>query len=220
MNDFVDKLKRYLFEKKVSQTELSTNLGYSDTYISRILNGKDKINTKFIATFLDKYKDFDSNEEFALPKYTEKIEPVKLNFRLAPVINRYAYASYTDSWDDPEFIETLQTLPTTEMEDGNYLWFEVKGDSMSSETYPSIEEGDFILGRELYKHHWEHLQLRRVKVWIIVHREKGILIKEIVKQKGSVITCFSWNALIGQFDLDLNDINQMFYFKQLLRTKM
>jgi phage repressor protein C with HTH and peptisase S24 domain len=150
----------------------------------------------------------------------ESIEPVTLNFRLVPVINRYAYASYVDSWDDPGYIESMQTLPTTEMEDGNYLWFEVKGDSMTSETYPSIEEGDYILGRELYKHHWQQLQLRRIKVWIIVHRTKGILIKEIVKQDKNIITCHSWNRFIEPFPLDLNDINQLFYFKQLLRTKM
>lgn len=207
--------------------KLRENLKYSQSKMAEILNitvrtyqnyeGKDVLSENISTLINAKFSD---SENITLPKYTEKVEPVKLNFRLVPVINRYAYASYTDSWDDPEFIETLQTLPTTEMEDGNYLWFEVKGDSMSSETYPSIEEGDYILARELYKHHWGQLQLRRVKIWIIVHREKGILIKEIVKQSGSVITCLSWNPLVKEFDLDLSEINQLFYFKQLLRTKM
>lgn len=137
-----------------------------------------------------------------------------------PLVSRLAYASYTESWDDKDFIETMQTIPTFALEDGNYLWFEVKGDSMSSDASPSIEEGDYILGRELYREHWDHLQLKRTKVWVIHHQEKGLMLKEIIRQSGSEIECRSWNPIVKNFTLDLKDIVQMFYFKELRKTKL
>ena len=48
-------------KKKYSQTEIAAKMGYSIEYISRILNGKDKMNLKFVSKFKECYPEFDNN---------------------------------------------------------------------------------------------------------------------------------------------------------------
>jgi transcriptional regulator with XRE-family HTH domain len=52
---------KYVYEKKLQQNEIALKMGYSVEYISRILNGKDKMNIKFVSKFKECYPDFDKN---------------------------------------------------------------------------------------------------------------------------------------------------------------
>lgn len=99
-----------------------------------------------------------------------------------PLVSQYAYAGYLNGFTDPEYIEELETIPfpTSKLMKGVYRWFEVKGDSMFSEDAEKpINEGDYVLGRELQRHHW--VSELHINQWyfIIVHKEEGILVKRI-----------------------------------------
>jgi hypothetical protein len=50
---------------------------------------------------------------------------------------------------------------------------------------------------------------------VINHKEFGLLIKEIIKQKGPILTCHSWNRNVKDFDVNLGEINQLFYMKEI-----
>lgn len=101
---------------------------------------------------------------------------------------------------------------------GNYIAFEVKGDSMDNGMRDSFESGDIILTRELNICHWkEGLQFKRRPYWVIVFGS-SILIKQIVAQdleKGE-ITCHSLSGSpeYHDFTLNLNEVKALFYVVQ------
>jgi hypothetical protein len=181
---------------------------------------------------IDKFKlnlrDFEKEKDTYLlndaKELTKKIESLS---RLVPVFDQVAFATPLSEWDTPEWLNERRFIGTTLPEDGKYFWFHIKGDSMSRDSRSSIENGDYVLGRELYKEHWkDKLQLHRVNIWIIIHKERGPMCKEIIHHNVNygVITCNSWNTDIEpidkQFDLLLDDVIKLYYFKELKREKL
>jgi len=71
----------------------------------------------------------------------------------------------------------------------------------------------------LKKEYWK-CKLHLPRIFIIVHRESGILCKEIVEHNcdNGIITCHSFNPQNRDFELDLNDIAQLFYLKEITRA--
>ncbi len=135
-------------------------------------------------------------------------------FRLIPVVSRFAYASYAERWDDPEYINHLETIPVDLPKDGKYLCFEVKGDSMSYDKPNSIEDGDKVIGRELKREYWgDKLRISDYSEWVIVHKQRGILVKSIISQdieKGDIV-CHSYNPIEKDLTINLDDVNSLFY---------
>lgn len=217
-------LKRLMKDGGYTQNDFSLKIGKSQSSISMICNGSMAFPLDWHELILDKTgidsRKYEISDNISrVKKFDEGLEVVANSMRSVPLINRFAYASYSEHWDDSEFIQSMEQIPTLQLEDGNYLWFEVKGDSMCREENPSIDEKDLVLGRELYRHHWDKLQLRRAKIWVINHKERGLMIKEIVSQStDGYIKCVSWNPLVQDFELHLNDINQLFYIKELRKT--
>ncbi len=230
MIDF-DKLKK---ELGLSQKDIAALIDVSPQAINNAKRGMIGVPESWINKLADKLIDVDisnylinSNPKkkdgtitMERPKRDYNIPTIMREIRELPVVSKLAYASYAENWNDPEYIESMETIPTFQLEDGNYLWFEIKGDSMVNDYGNGIDEGDFLLGRELYKHYWPSLQLRRIKAWVIVHKERGIVVKEIIKQVDSIITCHSWNNMVDDFELNLDDVVQLFYFKELRKTKL
>ena len=208
-------LERLIFDLKIKKNEFANIVGKRNSTVSTNIMRKTLpkgwlmlLEKEFPDVNFANYEILDLDQKpTTLKKYTSNIKVLEKDIRLVPLINRYAYASYSESWNDNEFIESMELLPTFHQEDGNYLWFEIKGDSMTRNDDPSLNEGDYVLGRELYNHHWMNLQLRRAKVWVINHRVQGLMVKEVVKQKDNVITCHSWNPIVPHFDVDLNEVN-------------
>ena len=129
---------------------------------------------------------------------------------VAPLISQYAYGGYMRGFADPIYIKEQPTYTArVKHNGGKYVAFEVKGDSMDDRSYRSICEGDLILGRELQKEYWTS-RLHIPKVFIIVHKEEGVVIKEIVEHDVETgrILCHSWNPLpeYEDFELNLKDV--------------
>ncbi|MDP3469814.1 MAG: hypothetical protein Q8S11_15845, partial [Daejeonella sp.] len=143
-----------------------------------------------------------------------------------PVIRQRAYAGYLRGYEDPEYYEDAPTMTIDVYKEhkGNYLAFEVVGDSMTTfdpkEARQSIYDGYFVVGREVQRQHWKYkLHTHYVDSWIIIHQTEGILIKKIINHdvENGIITIHSLNPdkdLYPDQDLQLEEVQQIFNIVQ------
>ena len=132
-----------------------------------------------------------------------------------PLVHQYAYAGYLSGFGDPEYLEELPIIPfpVDSLPKGNYLAFEVKGDSMDNgllESYPNRSQ---VLAREVQKHHWQNkLHINQWKAFVIVHRTEGILLKRIINHntETGILTLHSLNDMYEDFEVSLDDCVQLF----------
>lgn len=151
-------------------------------------------------------------------------QPLQLeNIVYAPLVSQYAYAGYISGYADEEYIENLPVVPFIADHEakGNYVAFEVRGDSMDNGTDEGYMEGDRLLGREIPPDLWANSKLH-IRKWdfIIVHTE-GILIKRIIAHDVDkhLITIHSLNEMYEDKVLDLKDVRKIFNVIELQRPK-
>lgn len=77
------------------------------------------------------------------PQYNEAT-PIQQDVVYIPLVNQFAYAGYLDGYTDTSYMEQLPKIPFIVDKEGhgNYIAFEVKGDSMNNGTEESYLEGD------------------------------------------------------------------------------
>jgi transcriptional regulator with XRE-family HTH domain len=144
-----------------------------------------------------------------------------ISVTIAPLIGQYAQAGYLNGYADPEYIENQPIYyAIKKYSGGNYVAFEVRGDSMDNGLRNAICTGDIILGRELYKDYWLS-KLHIPRIFIIVH-EDGICCKEIIDHdvENGIITCHSYNPdknRYPDYQVHLKNVRQLFYMKELRR---
>lgn len=140
-----------------------------------------------------------------------------------PLVTQYAYAGYLCGYADEEYIETLPTVPfiVDKEAHGNYVSFEVKGDSMDDGTDDAYKEGDRLLCREILPQYWIQSTLH-IRKWdfVIVH-EEGILMKRIIHHdlQNHTITIHSLNSFYPDRVIDLREVRQIFNVIELQRIK-
>lgn len=151
-------------------------------------------------------------------------KPMKLeHIVFAPLVSQYAYAGYLSGYADEEYIEGLPVVPffADHEAKGNYVAFEVRGDSMDDGTDEGYMEGDRVLGREISPDLWVNSKLH-IRKWdfVIVHTE-GILIKRIIAHdvEKHLITIHSLNDMYEDKVLDLKDVRKIFNVIELQRSK-
>ncbi len=151
-------------------------------------------------------------------------KPMKLeHIVFAPLVSQYAYAGYLSGYADEEYIEGLPVVPffADHEAKGNYVAFEVRGDSMDDGTDEGYMEGDRVLGREIPSDLWVSSKLH-IRKWdfIIVHTE-GILVKRIIDHDVDkhLITIHSLNDMYEDKVLDLKDVRKIFNVIELQRPK-
>lgn len=116
-----------------------------------------------------------------------------------------------EEWEDESF-------EVSQIAHGNYLAFEVKGDSMDDGTRKSFEAGDRVLVRELNKIYWtDKLRYRDYPYWVVVF-DSSVLIKQIINQdiEKGIITFHSLNPSpeYCDFTLCIDDIRKLYYVVQ------
>lgn len=131
-----------------------------------------------------------------------------------PLVSQYAYAGYLTGFGDPEYIDTLPKIDFTPERHmtGNYVAFEVKGDSMNDGSADSYLEGELLICREVESIYWKDSKLFiNKRDFVIIHKE-GILIKRIITHdvENHKITIHSLNPLYPDEVLDLADVKQIF----------
>ncbi len=214
-----DDVRKILEECDFQLNEIAEKLNISPQNLNNWLNVKDiKVSTlEKIAFAINKsiYFFFESDKgNISIPEISHDVTS-------APLISQYAYAGYLSGFSDHEFLESQpHYIAARRYNGGHYVAFEVRGDSMDDGTKRSICEGDILLGRELRKDLWQ-FKLHVPKVFIIVHRTDGICCKEIVDHnvETGIITCHSWNPdpEYKDFELNMKDILQLFYVKEISR---
>lgn len=143
-----------------------------------------------------------------------------------PLVPFSAYARYAndactpleqekETWDEVEFI-------VDKIGHGNYMGFEIKGDSMDDDSKRSFTQGDLVLARELDKTHWKDgLRYEKFPFWIIV-LEGTILCKQITSQdiETGDITCHSLNPSpeYSDFTINLSKVCRIFNIIQKTST--
>ncbi|MCF2218362.1 MULTISPECIES: S24 family peptidase [Chryseobacterium] len=137
-----------------------------------------------------------------------------LKIMYVPLANQYAQAGYLSRFADEEYIESLPTIPFSDDVEhrGEYMCFEVRGDSMDDGSYESYLEGDIILCRNIRQDYW--MSKLHYDKWdfVIVHKEKGILVKRIINHdvERGIITLHSLNEYYEDFEIHLQDVAKLF----------
>jgi DNA-binding XRE family transcriptional regulator len=138
-----------------------------------------------------------------------------------PLVSYYAQAGYLSGFGDPDYLDSLPKIPfSADVEHkGDYLCFEVRGDSMDDGSSASILERDILLCRNVRKEYWRSkLHINKWR-FVIVHRTEGILVKEIIKHDvaSGVITIHSLNDMYDDQELHLKDVSQIFNIVEIRR---
>lgn len=130
------------------------------------------------------------------------------------LVSQYAYAGYLSGYGDDEYLDSLPLIdftPDREMT-GNWLAFEVRGDSMDDGSKESYIEGEIVICREVEPDYWRDSRLFiNKRDFVIVHKE-GILIKRIIAHDVDkhTITIHSLNPLYKDRTINLKDVLQIY----------
>lgn len=114
-----------------------------------------------------------------------------------PLVLQKAYAGYLVGWGDPDYVDELPKHPiiVSRPHRGEYISFQVLGDSMDDGTERAIKEGDIITGRKIERSLWRNkLHIKEYGEFIVV-TTKGIIVKHIIShdpEKGDIV-CRSYN---------------------------
>lgn len=212
METIGSRLKKMLQNKGVTAYEASKATGIAESTLSRIITHNTKPNSKN-RKILAEY--FGVSEDWYI---TDEVEAIPVDFKLmstmhVPFVNQYAYGGYLSGFGDQEYLENLPTLPWSNDQEhkGDYLCFEVKGDSMDDGSWQSILEGDILLCRNIRKDYWKSKLHIHKWDFVIVHQEKGIIVKRIIKHDvdAGIITIHSLNDFYDDQEIDLREVSQI-----------
>lgn len=222
-SDILEELLSYL---RISANNLSVEIGLnSNVSIYHIKKGRNKISPKIAKAITDRYKNI--NYEYLLTgegdmlnnNSTESKEFTKENslessVMFVPLVNQYGYSTYLNRFTDEKYIEELPKIPflNDREKDEDFLCFEVKGDSMDNETTESYIEGDILFCRNIRQEYWKSkLHINKWK-FVIVHKELGVLIKQIVKHdvNQDTLTLHSLNNYYDDIEIHLKDVSKIF----------
>lgn len=224
-----ERLKFYIKERNYTQKEFSASIGLSSGYINAIRNS---ISPEVLSKIKERYPEL--NTEWLLRGTGEMIqmegkplmvgEPEgtynrelkeKIYEGLTPVrlVSIKARGGWTDNYYSEEYVRDMPTVLIESDKDyqGNYMAFEVDGDSMEPEYYP----GDIVICREVKRELWKYKLHYDQYDFVIAHGTKGIMIKEIIDHdvENGIITCHSLNNPDGKnndFQIKLGEVALLF----------
>lgn len=251
METIGQRLKKVLEEKDITMYRISKELGLSKSTLTNYITGRtkpDSIKLAAICDFLgiNKVWLLTGNGEPLVSPFTVQVvnevreaaieyrraDPAPLNevqlanqvlIKNVPLVNQYAYAGYLSGYTNQSYMDELPAVPfiVDHEAQGNYVAFEVRGDSMNDGTEDSYLEGDRLLCREIQRHLWAQSRLH-IRKWdfVIVHKD-GILIKRIIDHNTQTheLTIHSLNPLYEDRIIRLDEIRQIFNVIEIQRTK-
>jgi hypothetical protein len=125
-----------------------------------------------------------------------------------------AFGSYLSHYQDPDFLEEFETVsfPVDHNPKGNYIAFDVQGDSMNGGKIDDTKDGAELLCRELGRQHWRDGFRDSRLGWVIVHNDTVLFkdIKYFNSDTGDIV-CSSRSGLPQHpdFTINLNDVRQI-----------
>jgi len=228
----IEKALNLLYASDLSNYRVAQETGITEATIGNYRNRKTRP-TLANAEILIKYFSKNDEEDSSTRPYLVTTSGVKYYelkngkyLMQVPFVPIKAYAKYIDDMRDADYGEPLDeyNFIVDQIGHGNYMAFEIKGDSMDDDTKKSLSNGDVVLGRELSKEHWkEKLHTRDYPYWIIV-LDNTILCKEIIRHdiRNCTITCHSLNPSpeYTDFEVRLEDVRKMFNVIQRVSSMM
>lgn len=144
-----------------------------------------------------------------------------------PLVSHKAQAGYLTGWGDEEYISDLPQFPiiVDKPHRGDYVSFEVSGESMNDGTSMSINPGDIVTGRKIDRSHWKNkLHLKKYTEFVIVSIKGGIIVKEIAEHdtENCTIVCRSRNPDKKKYPdqvIHLNEVIQIFNIVQVTKKR-
>ena len=141
-----------------------------------------------------------------------------------PLVPYRARAGVLSGFGDPDWHEGKQTMPVLidRRLSGDYLLFEVEGDSMDDGSSTSFLEGDVLLCRVCPRGDWQYGIKRRGDTYCVVATDaEGIALKMITKHDKSenTITCHSLNSIYDDYIVSLSDVKGIFYVEELVKRR-
>lgn len=213
-----------------NQENIGKLLGYNNkSSFSQLLNGRVPIPKDFIDRLSNLHPNINpvwiENGEGNMLKDSQPEAVIIDNPALiyVPMVSQYAYAGYLCGYADEEYIETLPTIPFIgdHLPKGEYMAFEVRGDSMEDGTDESLLEGDILMCRKIKQELWRNKL--HIKKWdfVIVHKTEGVLVKRIIEHdvENCIITIHSLNDMYSDRKIHLNDVAQLFNVIQVSRSR-
>lgn len=171
-------IKKYRKEMKLTQEELAKKLGITKRTIINYEKGEIIPESK-----VKLFQHLMSESISQLHEEAIQVNYSEMNVMFVPLVSSYAYAGFLNGFGDEEYIDELPKVSWADDKEhrGDYLCFEVKGDSMEDGTSESILEGDILLCRNVRQEFWK--SKLHINKWdfVIVHKEDGILVKRIIK---------------------------------------
>lgn len=230
----------FIKEKQITGYQIAQSTDLTEVGINKILNGSSKNPRKSTIKTLVKF--LHNNYGFYLTKEDklEFVEEPKSKYEISntngngftelkngkyvmsvPLIPAKAYATYVSECCEGDKIEGFEDIEfvVDQYARGNYVAFEIKGDSMDNGGISDNPEGCVTLCRELGKQHWTD-GFRDAKYgWIIIHNDT-VLCKDIISEdlELGTITCHSRNTSpeYSDFTIKLDEVKQI--FKIIKRT--
>lgn len=204
--------------------ELAKVLPLTEVGINKILSGESKKPRQSTLKILHNYL-FSDDKVAQLSNETDKsvndieftstaIYLDNLNIMDVPLVSQRAWGSYLNGFGDPEYFENLPKVPwESDVErKGEYLCFEVKGDSMDDGSSEAYLEGDILLCRSVRQDYWKSKLHIHKWDFVIVHKDKGVVVKRIIKHdvENGIITLHSLNDEYDDYEVHLKDVAQIF----------
>ena len=210
-----ERLIKFIKYKQLSQKKFEQIVGLSNGYVNNISKS---LGASKLAEISQHYPDL--NQQWLLTGEGEMLKtseavPFTPHARARiPLVSQYAHAGYLCGYGDPEYLGALPTIdftPDREMT-GNWLAFEVKGDSMDNGSKESYVEGEIVICREVEPEYWRDSRLFINKRDFVIVHEEGILIKRITEHnvEAHTITIHSLNPMYPDRTLNLEQVHQIF----------
>lgn len=188
--------------------QISKDLEYSKGTLSEVLKGNRKASENFLKKFSNfyniAYKDLiDLEKTDVRNELTKKEYKGQTSVR---VVSSKAQASWSDSYYSEEYLKDMPEvlIESDESYKGNYLAFEVDGESMEPEYYKE----DIVICREVQRHLWNYKLHYKDWDFVIAHGTQGIMLKEITSHNVETgeIVCHSLHPNHDDFSLNLREV--------------
>lgn len=217
MSFLADNLKILRTQKGLSQQKLADGLLITRSRYVKYEDGRSEPPIELLIR-LSKYYNLsiDLLVSVDISKYSpEEMVTVAENRLLLPVavdakgenkieiIPEKASMGYLTGYNDPEYIETLQTLSLPFLKNGKFRCFPASGDSM-----PPFKDGTYIIGKftESYR------ELKKNKSYLFITRNEGIVYKRFDGLEGDFIRVSADNNFYDPYNIHLGDLIEIWQY--------
>ena len=126
------------------------------------------------------------------------------------IVPEKASMGYLNGYNDPGYIESLQTLSLPFLRNGKYRAFPAKGDSMTP-----YKDGTYIVGKFVE----DISELKTDKTYVFITVNDGIIYKRFQFHEGSSIWVKSDNNFYEPYKISLFDIYEIWEFACSINTE-